>query len=117
MSTDCEHTLAWSIAGTYCTKCRETFTIDEILPLAEKAMRDVQLQYFFDSILTEIGWSDEDEDSDKDPMAYCIDQIRGMQDEIKERASKGVTLSRCSKCGSFSDNEKFVYCDNCGNGL
>ena len=35
----CIHTLSWSIAGTYCTQCRQYFSIDEIVRLAEGTLK------------------------------------------------------------------------------
>ena len=55
-------------------------------------LNEEQLRFFYNEILGELEWGDEQEESGIDPLAYVLDEIRKMRKEINRLS--GVSVFR-----------------------
>ena len=55
-------------------------------------LNEEQLRFFYNEILGELEWSDEEEESGIDPLAYVLGEVRKMRKEINRLS--GVSVSR-----------------------
>lgn len=92
-------------------------------PQRQTTIKD--LQFCFDELLGELGWSDEVEETGVDPLAWARNEIKDLQKTVKrlrgslelrnaaEHSAHWTGLRRCPFCEALLE-ENSVYCDTCG---